>query len=164
MNAIDFMIRIEEDGLRLYEMLSQQAGTDELKEIFTLLADCQKKHVDTLVSLKEKMRGPDAGAMTVPDSAYFHNGFRRLMKNRDFSGLLKSDPDAFEHVVSTEEEVIRLLESMSACDTQLEACRVMQKIALDEREHLSTIENIYEYMEKPRTYLEWGEFMNLDTL
>lgn len=164
MNAIDFMMRIEEDGLRLYEMLSQEETDVELKEIFSLLADSQKRHLSTLVTLKKKMSGTDADAMTVPDSFYLNNGFRRLMKNRDIVGTLKNDPDGFGHIVTTEEEIIRVLEGLAACDPQKKVCRMMQRIVSNEKEHLSKIENIYDFMEKPHTYLEWGEFPNLHPL
>jgi len=164
MNAIDSMMRIEEDGLRLYEMLSQEAPTDELKEIFALLADSQKRHLDILVGLKKRLGSVDAEAMPVPNSFYLNNGFRRLMKNRDLIGTLKNDPDGFGHIVTTEEEVIRVLEGLAACEPHKEMCRIMQRIARDEREHLSRIENIYDFIETPHTYLEWGEFSNLRTL
>lgn len=164
MNAIDFMMRIEEDGLRLYEMLSQEATNDEMKEIFTLLADSQKRHLNTLVTLKDTMSSADANAMTVPNSFYLNNGFRRLMKSPDIIGTLKNDPDGFGHVVTTEEEIIHVLEGLAMCEPQKEVCRIMQRIANDEKEHLSKIENIYDFIETPHTYLEWGEFSNLHPL
>ncbi len=37
-------------------------------------------------------------------------------------------------------------------------------LAEDEKEHLSIVENIYEFVEKPRTFLAWGEFSNLKEL
>lgn len=164
MNAIDFMTRIEEDGLRLYETLSREETDTELKEIFTILVDSQKRHMRTLANLKKKMRGTDADAITVPDTVYQDNGFRRMMQHRDIMGTLKNDPDGFGHIVTTEEEVIRVLEGLATCDPRKDACRLMQRIVNDEREHLSKIENIYDFIEKPRTFLEWGEFPNLHPL
>jgi len=34
----------------------------------------------------------------------------------------------------------------------------------DEKRHLEEIEGIYEFVEAPRSYLEWGEFSNLHPL
>jgi rubrerythrin len=164
MNALDFMIRIEEDGLRLSELLGQEAATSELKEIFTLLADSQQRRLNALVTQKGHMSGTDDDAMKVPETSYLHNGFRRLMKSNDIPGMLKNDQDAFGHIVTTEEEIIRVLEGMAACDPKTEACRMLIGIVNDEREHLSNIENIYDFIEAPRTFLEWGEFPNLHPL
>ncbi len=164
MNAIEFMIRTQEDGLQLYEMLGREAMNVELREIFTLLADSQKRHLSAIVTLKNTVSGADADTMTVPETSYLHNGFRKLMRSADIIAALKNDPDGFGHVVATEEEVIRVLEGLAVCDSGKEICRVMQRIVSDEREHLSRIESIYDFIETPHTYLEWGEFSNLHPL
>jgi len=164
MNAIDFMMRIEEDGLRLYEMLSREATDTERKEIFTLLADNQKRHLNTMIALKNGMRSTDTNEIEVPETNYLHNGFRRMMKSPDIMSALKNDPDGFGHVVTTEEGIIRVLEGLATCEPQKDVCRVMQRMVSDEREHLSKIENIYDFIEAPHTYLEWGEFSNLHPL
>jgi len=42
--------------------------------------------------------------------------------------------------------------------------KLCMRLADQEREHLSKIENIYSFVEDPWTYLEWGEFSNMKTL
>ena len=37
-------------------------------------------------------------------------------------------------------------------------------LANDEKRHLERIEEIYDFVETPRCYLEWGEFSNLRSL
>ena len=164
MNAIDYMIQTEEDGLRLYETLSQEAINLELKEIFTLLADSQKKHLATLESLKRNLSNADLDAMEVKGSKNVPNGFRRLLKKADILNMLKNDQDAFWHVVTTEDEIIKALEGIASAVPQMKMRRVLERIVSDEKAHLSKIENIYEFMETPHTYLEWGEFSNLHPL
>jgi rubrerythrin len=41
MNAIEYMIAFEEDGLHLYELLAFTSTNDELRTTFNLLADSQ---------------------------------------------------------------------------------------------------------------------------
>ena len=164
MNAIDFMTRVEEDGLRFYEMLGRETGNVELKEIFTLLADNQKRHLSTLTALRVTLDKAVTDEVTVPDSYYRNNGFRQLMRNPDILAVLQNDPDGFGHVVTTEEEIISVLEGLAVCDPQKAICKVMQRIANDEKKHLSKIENIYDFVEAPHSYLEWGEFSNLTPL
>jgi rubrerythrin len=135
-----------------------------VKEIFTLLADSQKRHLGTLASLGNRLNSEDRGTMTVPESYYLNNGFRRLMRSPDIVDTLKNDPDGFGHVVTTEEEIIRVLEGLATCEPKKEVCRIMQRIANDEKEHLSKIENIYDFIETPHSFLEWGEFSNLHPL
>lgn len=164
MSAIDYMIQTEEDGLRLYETLNQEATNMELKEIFALLADSQNKHLATLESLKKNMSKADLDSMEVKGSEFITNGFRRLLKKRDILDMLKNDQDAFWHVVTTEEELIKALEGLASAVPQEKMRRVLERIVSDEKDHLSKIENIYEFIETPHSYLEWGEFSNLHPL
>ncbi len=74
------------------------------------------------------------------------------------------DPDGFYHVVKAEEENIRILEGMAASEPSETASLLLQELADDERKHLEIMENIYDFVEKPHSYLECGEFSNLNQL
>lgn len=164
MNAIDYMIRTEEDGLRLYEMLSYETSDRELKEIFELLAERQRNHLGGLETLKESVGPSDAESGLVERARGLENGFRRLLDSHDIIHELKNDHDAFFHILKAEEETIQLLEGMAKAETKENTRTLLERIAEDEKAHLSNIENIYEFIEAPRTYLEWGEFPNLHPL
>ena len=136
----------------------------DLKEIFMLLADSQKKHLATLESLKKNMSKADLNSMKVKGSKNTINGFRKLLNKGNVLSMLKNDQDAFWHVVTTEEEIIRVLEGIASGEPQAKMRRVLDRIVSDEKEHLSKIENIYDFIETPQSYLEWGEFSNLHPL
>lgn len=164
MNAINFMIQTEEDGLRLYEMLGYETTDPELKEIFDLLAERQRNHLDTLETLKESVTPSDADSMFAERTRHLTNGFRRLLDSHDILHELKNDRDAFLHIVKAEEETIGLLEGMAKAESRMNTRILLERIAEDERAHLSNIEYIYDFIEAPHTFLEWGEFSNLHTL
>jgi rubrerythrin len=164
MNAIDYMIRIEEDGLNLYEILSDGARDRELKEIFELLAERQRSHLSALETLRESVGPDDAESGLLERATHVENGFRRLLNSHDMLHELKNDHDAFVHVLKAEEDTIKLLEGMAKAETRITTRTLLERIAEDEKAHLTNIENIYEFIEAPRTYLEWGEFSNLHPL
>jgi rubrerythrin len=164
MNAIDYMIRTEEDGLRLYEMLGYETGDRELKEIFELLTESQRSHLGVLETLRESVAPADADSGQIERAGCLENGFRRLLDNRDLLHELKNDPDAFLHILKAEEETIRLLEGMAKAESRANTRILLERMAEDEKAHLASIENIYDFVETPRTYLEWGEFSNLHPL
>ncbi len=164
MNAIDYMIEIERDGLQLYETLDRKVTNIEFKEIFSLLADSQRRHLSALENIKSNLAGQENNFMDVDKSMQGNNGFRRLLKSRDLLGKLENDQDAFWHIVTTEDEVIKVLEGVAANESHRELRRMLEQIVKDEKEHLSKIENIYEFVETPHSYLEWGEFSNLHPL
>ena len=164
MNAIDYMIGFEEDGLHLYELLAFDCANDELRTTFNLLADSQRGHLTELLDMKGKIGTVGSESTLVERAECLTNGFRRLLESHDIHRELKSDPDAVWHILNAEEGYIRLLEGMAKSEPVDEVRDLLERMVEDEREHLDKIVNIYEFIKAPHTYLEWGEFSNLHSL
>jgi dsDNA-binding SOS-regulon protein len=92
------------------------------------------------------------------------NGFRRALYNCDLPKEFKQDADAFDHIVKAEEGIIELLDGMAKAEPEENTRELLVLLAEEEKLHLSRMENIYEFIEAPRSYLEWGEFSNLHPL
>lgn len=163
MNVLEFMTKFERDCLNFYETLGSEAKDPELTELYSLLADTQKRH---LARLEEILTTGKANVDTVlldrVDSHEF--GLGKLLFDHDQIRALNNDRDSFEHVVKAEEEVIRLFEGMARAEQSEGTRKILTMLADGERKHLEEIEGIYEFVEKPDCYLEWGEFSNLKTL
>lgn len=163
MNALEFMTKFDKDCLSFYENLGSKATDPEMIELYGLLANSQLKH---LVRLEEMLAEQRANAETVlldriGDHEY---GLEHLLFDHNQLKAMKNDRDAFEHVVHAEEDVIRLFEGMARAEKSEGTRRMLAMLAEDEKEHLAEIEEIYDFVEKPDCYLEWGEFSNLKTL
>lgn len=163
MNAIDYMIGFEQDGLHLYELLAFDCKNDELKTTFNLLADSQRRHLTELLEMKGVI-GDKSESTLVGRAECMTNGFRRLLESHDIHRELKNDPDAVWHILHAEEEYIHLLEGMAKAEKIDEVRDLLERMVEDEREHRDRIVNIYEFIKAPHTYLEWGEFSNLHSL
>lgn len=164
MNAIEYMIEFEQDGLHLYEALACDSPNEELKTTFNLLADSQRRHLKDLLDLKESNKSITADSELVDRATHVTNGFRRLLESHDIHEELKRDPDAVWHILNTEADYIRMLEGMAKAEPIEEVRTLLLRMVEDEREHLDKIVNIYEFIKAPHTYLEWGEFSNLHSL
>lgn len=164
MNVIDYMIRFEEDGLHLYEALACDTPDPELRTIYNLLADSQRKHLSELIDLKEGKGIIPADSKLVERATHVDTIFRRLLDSRDIHVDLKLDSEGIGHILAAEEEYIRLLEGMANAEPAGNTGTFLKSMVVDEREHLERIVSIYEFVKAPHTYLEWGEFSNLHTL
>jgi len=164
MDAIEFMTRFEEDGLRFFETLCAESIDAERKELFEILADNQKRHLGSLEKLKENLHGIETDTTLVDRAGQMVNGFRRTLYSHDIIKELKQDTDAFDHIVKAEEEIIELLDGMAKAEPEENTHEVLALLAEEEKQHLIRMEHIYEFVEAPRSYLEWGEFSNLQTL
>jgi len=125
---------------------------------FGLLAKAEEEHFESL----EKMKGCATHAVAefkALDEAAC--SFRPLLGKRELVSELRHDPDGYRHVVKEEEESIKFYEEMAG-KAEDEATRTfLMQLAEQEKRHLSIVENIYAFVESPRTYLAWGEFSNL---
>ncbi len=87
--------------------------------------------------------------------------FQPLLAKRDLMAELREDPDAYKHVVKEEEKGVKFYEEQAAQAKDEGTREMLLMIADEERKHLSIVENIYAFVESPKTYLAWGEFSNL---
>lgn len=164
MNALDFMTRFEEDCLRFYETLGRDEHNRELNELYGLLADSQRKHLDALAAVRKTARSDDAESELVDRAGHVINGFREALFTHDIAKEMRHDRDAFAHVLHAEEEMIKLCEGMAKAEPNLNTKALLTWLAENEKHHLKEIAEIYDFVEAPDCYLEWGEFSNLRAL
>lgn len=164
MNAIDYVTHIEEEGLQLFELLGFDAPNQELKNTYNLLANSQRRHLASLLAMKTETAATRSESALLERTKCLSNGFERLLDSRDIMHELKNDPDAFWHVVRTEEECIKLMEGMAHAEKETASRKLLDRLIAGEKDHLENIENIYAFVTAPHTFLEWGEFSNLQRL
>ena len=158
MDIFECAIKMEEDAKKYYEKLAAATGVLELKNLFTMLAAAEQEHHDALVEMKGSIDPQKAQFKALQEAACI---FQPLLSKRDLMAELKEDPDAYKHVVKEEEEAVRFYEELAAQAKDEGTREILLKIADEERKHLNIVENIYSFVESPKTYLAWGEFSNL---
>ncbi|NVN92296.1 MAG: ferritin family protein [Desulfuromonadales bacterium] len=161
MNLIECTIKMKEEAKAHYERLVEAVSDKDMKRVFSLLASAEEEHLHMLRNMKDRILtkmfddfGVDESVCTYSPNIDSHN-IREALHN---------DPDAYLHVTREERETIEFFEQL-ARDTRDESMKKLcMRLAHQERKHLNKIENIYSFVEDPRTYLEWGEFSNNKTL
>jgi rubrerythrin len=159
MNILECTIKMKKETQAHYERLAETVTDVELKRLFSLLAAAEEEHVEKLAAVQGNMN-----RLNMKD-------FNRLEESvcvysphidpRHLADALRHDPDAYRHVVQEEEETIEFFDQLSDQADNEQLKRICRLQAAKEREHLAMLENIYFFVEEPRTYLEWGEFSNL---
>ena len=158
MNVFEFAMGKEEESRKFYEKLAAAARTNELKTIFTLLADAEQEHHKHLADLKAGT-DPKMAQSVVLDRAKDQLG--RIVGETAPDKVIVEDRDGYQLAIKGEEESIKLYEELALQEPNKAAADILRRIAEEERHHLEVMENIYEYVEAPKTYLAWGEFSNL---
>lgn len=159
MNIIECTIRMKEQAAEHYQRLSERVDGPELQRIFHLLAAAEEEHIQRLRQI-EREAGERATETIEEEACRFSSAIGPDNLERE----LKHDPSAYRHVISEEEDTIGFLERVRGSTDNEQARWLCGMLADKEREHLAMLENIYSFVEAPRTYLEWGEFGNLKGL
>ncbi len=158
MNIIECTIKMRKEAQSNYSNLSMAVADKELKRLFSLLAAAEDEHIDKLMAINKEIISSATTENRLSDSVCVYNPNLNI---RNLKKALRNDPDAYMHVLKEEEENIEFFDRLAA-EAESESMRkVCLAAAEKEREHLLEIENIYSFVEDPRTYLEWGEFSSL---
>ena len=159
MNVFDCAIKIEEETKEYFEGLRKVAEEPEMQTLFSILAASEDEHKERLMRLKEKADGP---AMETLDHGAC--SFRPVLSQRELMEEAERDPNLYRFAVANEEEEIRFYEELAARAPDDRTRRSLMMLADEERCQLQRIENIYSFVEAPKSFLEWGEFSNLREL
>ena len=162
MNILECIIKMKQETRAHYERLIEVATEKDLKQLFTLLSAAEDEHIEKLIAMKGKINKIGESGMNMLDESVCV--FSPHIDPRHLAEALRHDPDAYRHVVQEEEETIELFDQLKNQAENEQMKRLCQVLADKEREHLTMLENIYFFVEEPRTYLEWGEFSNLKGL
>ena len=158
MNVFDFAMKMEEESCAYYEKLTAAARTKEMKTIFTLLADAEREHHEHLTLLKNGTDPMLAQSAVLERTKSFID---KLVDGLAPGEVLQSDYDGYQHAIRLEEQSIKLYEKLADQEPNAGAASLLRRMADEERHHLEVMENVYDFVETPRTYLAWGEFSNL---
>jgi len=162
MNILECTIKMKQETRAHYERLSEAVTEKELKRLFSMLAAAEEEHIEKLMALKDTMDKAGGVSANMLDKSVCV--FSPHIDPRHLAESLRNDPDAYMHVVHEEEETIEFFDQLKSQADSEDMKRMCQVLADKEREHLNMLENIYFFVEEPRTYLEWGEFSNLKGL
>jgi rubrerythrin len=162
MNVFDFAMKMELQGKAFYEDLAESANHPGLKTIFTGLAADEQKHYELFRDLKEgKSRSMGDSALLDEAKTVFQN----FIANRELiESQLREDLDGYNIGLKIEEESVKLYEDMAKQEQDPELVQLYLKIANEEKKHYNIVENIRDFVMRPKYYLEWREFSNLNEL
>ncbi|HBA87889.1 MAG TPA: ferritin [Geobacter sp.] len=159
MNVYDFAMKIELQGKAYYENLAASAQASWLRTIFLELARDEQKHFDALRGLKE-------GDMSeMPDSRALEHArsvFSELLGRGDVVAGMQDALDAYGLALKIEADSVRLHEDMARREENPETVQLFLTIANEEKKHYNIIENICDFIRRPKYYLKWHEFTNIE--
>ena len=161
MNVFDFAMKMELQGKACYENLAASTQMAGLRNIFNGLAADEQKHYEVFRGLKE------GKAFDMADSRMLEQAksvFRELVGDKERTTGLHEDLDGYRLGLKIEADSVKLYEDMAKKEQNPETVQLYLRIANEEKKHFNIMENICDFVMKPKYFLEWREFSNLHEL
>jgi rubrerythrin len=162
MDTFDFAMKMELQGKKFYGILAEAAALPGLKNVFLGLADDEQRHYEIFRDLKEGKQWETTDSVMLDQAKTVFQNF--LADKEIVEGQLREDLDGYKLGLKAELESIKLYEDMAKKETDPEKIKLYLKIANEEKKHYNIIENICDFVMRPKYYLEWREFSNLHEL
>ena len=160
MNVFDCALNIEDETKKYYEGLEAESPLPEMKHLFSMLVASEDEHRDSLIRLKSM--APAGGQLEGLEGTACR--FRPILTQRELLEEIDNDPDLYKFTIREEEQEIAWFEELSMRATDEATAVSLRMLAEAERSHLAIMENIYAFVQAPKSYLAWGEFGNRQEL
>jgi rubrerythrin len=160
MDIFDFAMTMEREGEQFYRQLSREAEEEGLKTIFSMLADAEVKHYNTLRVLKQGEENP----LMTEDAVL--NGARNVFQQMKDSGktfqFKASQPDIYRRALDIEKKSVEFYKEKAEATEETGHQRIFDQLVREEQKHQRLIENLIELVTRPQTWLENAEWFHLD--
>lgn len=159
MDIFEFAKEKEKYAEGFYRDLAERAPAAGLKEIFTMLADEEEKHFETI----EKMQSQADIAST--QTAVLNNARDVFEKMREGAQKFDLDVGQIELYKKAQdiEKQARDFYLEKANEVKLQSQKnIFLQLAEEEKKHYFLLDNIIEFVNRPNEWLENAEFYHLE--
>jgi rubrerythrin len=158
MDIFAFAMKMEKDGEIFYRDLAQKTANQGIANIFEMLADEEVKHYGTIKSLQ-------GGTHLMAETDILGRAKNIFERMRDFNDPLQIDAGQIELYrqamkLEKQSEDFYLDRADQIKDTEQK--QLFLRLASEEKKHCYLLENIVDFVSRPRSWLENAEFFHLE--
>ena len=158
MDIFEFAMKMEEDGKKYYLELSGIATDEGIQNILKMLAADEDKHFAVIKQMKEEQTV--MVETRVLEKA--RNIFAEMREKKEEIDISSTPIHLYAKAKEIEERSIKFYLEMSA-DMEDDAQRdLFLLLAEEEKKHVFLLENVIEFVSKPKIWLENAEFNHLE--
>lgn len=160
MNVFEYAMQMEKDGEAYYRDLADKCKIEGIKKILILLADDEVGHYKAFKKLNDQL-SPEVRETVVLTSA--KTIFAEMKEsNAEFQAADMSEIDLYKKAIDVEIKSAAFYKEKAEEVNNTEAKDAFLKIAKDERKHQHLLENMVEFLGRPKTWVEAAEFVHLE--
>lgn len=158
MNIFSYAMQMEAESQDYYRSLANQTDDLGLKTIFNMLADEEAKHYKIIEEMKTKARGK------VGDSNLLSNAkavFQKMVENQRFNFTM-NQLELYSKAQDIEAKSKSFyLEKADEVEDDVQK-EIFRKLANEEDKHYFLLQNIIDFVSRPKNWLENAEWYHLE--
>jgi rubrerythrin len=162
MNVFEYAMKMETDGRQFYLDHAEKASTPELKRILLELADDELKHYNLFKSMRDGQSAEYKETQKTTILATVKNVFEKMRgagKDYSFPSDSKKIWQEAREVEKKAEAFYReKVKEVSSANEK----NVLTKIADEEHRHWVTMEQVIQFLDRPKNFLADAEWSHLE--
>lgn len=161
MNIYEYAMQMEQDGEKFYLLLAESCQVRGIATIFTMLANEEVKHYNTIVHLQKNAGNSPMVKTTVLKNV--KNIFIKMKEEKTDVRIGSSELESYRKAMTIEEMSWKFyLDKAANADENVK--QIFLRLAGEEEKHLRVMENIVEFVARPEpgNWLENAEWHHLD--
>jgi rubrerythrin len=158
MDIFAFAMKMEQDGEAFYRDLAQKTVNQGIANIFEMLADEEVKHYGTIKSLQ-------GGTQVMAETNVLGRAKNIFERMRDFNDPLQIDAGQiglYRQAMKLEKQSEDFYLDRAEQVKDIKQKQLFLKLADEEKKHSYLLENIVDFVSRPRSWLENAEFFHLE--
>lgn len=159
MTIYEFGMQMEKDGENYYRELAQKTEDKGLRKILNLLAEDEIKHYELIESFR-KEDPSEYLETTILKGA--KNVFQELKEQGGQWNPLADQVEWYKKAQEAEQKSMDFYLSKAGEIQETRPKAIFLKLAEEEKKHYFLLENIIEFISRPKTWLENAEFHHLE--
>ncbi len=158
MDIFDFAMQMEKDGEAYYRQLAKQTSNKGLKKILNMLADDEVEHYYIIEKIKTGKHFP-AQTIILADAK---NVFVQMAESAEQLDIDTTQNELYSKAREIEKRSMDFYQEKANQMEEEYQREIFMALAEEEKKHFFLLENIIEFISRPKNWLENAEFYHLD--
>ena len=158
MDIFEYAMQMEKDGEKFYRELAQQTSSKGLVTILTMLADEEVKHCQAIERLRRD--NYEMAETTVLDGA--RNVFVEMKERGERLEPGQEQVELYAKAQEIEERSRRFYQEKAGQTDKDDQKALFERLTKEEEEHYRLLENIVDFISRPKQWLENAEWYHME--
>lgn len=152
--------KMESEGIAFFKKLSLETTVEELKGLFTFLANEEQNHLEIFQKLEAKQ---NISFSSQENSLAVAKGiFAKIQPNFSEDDKFADSSSIYKKIKTMEADAVTYYSSLLEKVENEEEAAVLKQIIKEEKRHEKLFDALIDFVSKPNQWLEDAEFNHLD--